>query len=329
MSHARSSLGLRVARGIALSAGLAAAAMTAAVPVAQAQSAGTSGKEKEAARMLAQMGYELFVAGKYEEAIVKLDQAEAIFHAPPHLELSGRALEKLGRLLRARERYQRVAAEPPAEHAPKAFRETYAAAVKALDTLKTRIPSLQLKLTGPSADKALVSIDGKAVSAAELLAAKELDPGTYTLRIEAAGRMTETRTVAFAEGSHQTLELALKAKEPAAAGPRGPLAPAIVAFGAGAAGIALGAVAGAVSLGAVGDLERSCPDKHCPLGQAGTLEKAKTLSTVSTASFVVGGLLGAAGGVLLVVRPGGAKVAAGLWLAPAIGPTQVGMKGVF
>lgn len=314
-------------RATALVLALAAAGGVAlAAPPAAAQAAVTA-KEKQAARVLAQMGYELFVEGKYEEAIKKLDQAEGIFHAPPHHELAGRALEKLGRLLSARERYERVVAEPPTKRSPKAFHETHAAAVKALESLETRIPSIQLKLNGAGADKARVTLDGEPVPAAELRAAKELDPGTYTIRIQSDGMETETRTVTLAEGSRQTLELVLRPK--VVPDRRGPLWPGVVTVAAGAAGLGLGAAAGAVSLDGVAGLREACPDKRCPLEQAGALDQAKTLAAVSTAGFVAGGALAAAGAVLLVVRPGGTSAGSEARLTPVIGPGYLGVEGVF
>lgn len=316
---------LSLARAALLPLALA-AAVTASAPGAEAQPAQVSAKEKEAARVLAQLGYDLFMDGKYEEAVAKLDQAESIFHAPTHLELAGRALEKLGRLLQARDRYRRAVAEPPTPRSSKGFQKSYAEAKKALDALEPRIPSLQVKLAGVLADKARVSLDGKPVPAADLQSPKDLDPGTYTLRVEADGMNTEVRVVTLAEGSHQTLELSLT---PRVVATRGPLAPGLVGLGAGAAGIALGAVAGALSLGAVDELNKSCPDKRCPSSQAGTLDQAKTLSTVSTIGFVAGGVLAAAGGVLLVVRPGGTKSTTGRWVSPTIGPGHVGLEGVF
>jgi tetratricopeptide (TPR) repeat protein len=306
-----------------------AATVTASPAAAQAQPAQSGSKEKEkekeAARVLAQLGYELFTDGKYEEAAAKLDQAESIFHAPTHLELAGRALEKLGRLLAARDHYKRAVVDPPTPRSSKGFQQSYAEAKKELAALLPRIPSLQVKLTGHHAEKARVTLDGKAIPASDLASPKDLDPGTYTLRVEAEGAETEVRVVTLAEGAHQTLELSLA---PSAAA-RGPLAPAILGLGAGAAGIALGAVAGALSLGAVDDLNKACPDKRCPGTQAAALDQAKTLSTVSTIGFAAGGVLAAAGVVLLVVRPGGAKAASGRWVAPTIGALHVGLEGVF
>lgn len=319
---------LSVARVALLPLALAVAVMASA-PAAHAQPAPTGSKEKEkekeAARVLAQLGYDLFTDGKYEEAAAKLDQAESIFHAPTHLELAGRALEKLGRLLAARDRYERAVADPPTPRSSKGFQQSYATAKKELAALLPRIPSLQVKLAGPLAGKARVTLDGKAVPAADLASPKDLDPGTYTLRVEAEGAETEVRVVTLIEGAHQTLELSLA---PSAA-TRGPLAPAILGLGAGAAGIALGAVAGGLSLGAVDDLNKACPDKRCPADQAAALDQAKTLSTVSTIGFAAGGVLAAAGVVLLVVRPGGTKPASGRWVAPSIGVGRVGLEGVF
>ena len=282
-------------------------------------------KEKEAARALAEQGYDLFTDGKFIEAAAKLDEAEAIFHAPTHLELAGRAFEKAGKLLAARERYQRAVAEAPSPKWSKGFQKSYADAQRELLALKPRIPTLQIKLQGVEPDKASVTIDGTSLSAADYASKHDVDPGALTVQIDAPGMSTEVREIVLKEGENRAIDVTMRAH----VDPRGPIAPGVIGVSVGAVALAVGAVTGVMSLGAVSDLDKACPDKRCPATQAGELSRAKTLSTVSTVGFSAGAALAAAGAVFLLVRPFGSaetKVG-GVRVTPLVGPGFVGLKG--
>jgi hypothetical protein len=112
------------------------------------------------------------------------------------------------------------------------------------------------------------------------------------------------------------------------AGPRkGPMLPALVAFGVGGLGLGVGAVTGLLTLGKVGDLEKNCPGQVCSKAEESRYNSAHTLATVSTVGFVIAGLGAAAGAVLLVVRPGGD--AAPEQTGVLVGPGWVGARGSF
>jgi hypothetical protein len=83
---------------------------------------------------------------------------------------------------------------------------------------------------------------------------------------------------------------------------------AFVAFGVGGAGLAAGAITGAIALGKKNDLHAACPNyPGCPeqnATRAGDLSSsASTFATVSTVSFIAGGVFVAAGAVLLLLQP--------------------------
>ncbi len=81
-----------------------------------------------------------------------------------------------------------------------------------------------------------------------------------------------------------------------------------ITLGVGAVGLGIGAATGALSLSRVSDLEARCGGYRCTPAEEPDAHRAKTLGTISTAAFVVGGVAAAAGVVLLVIRPGGAQV---------------------
>jgi hypothetical protein len=67
-------------------------------------------------------------------------------------------------------------------------------------------------------------------------------------------------------------------------------------IGLGAAGLAVGAITGGVATAKVGDIRDQCPQSPCPADLADDKDSAITFATVSTVTFIVGGLI-AAGGV--------------------------------
>jgi hypothetical protein len=92
---------------------------------------------------------------------------------------------------------------------------------------------------------------------------------------------------------------------PPPAGRPGPLWPGVLVLGAGVIGLGVGGVTGAMAMSETSTIEEGCVGDHCLPSDAGRGERASTLAAVSTASFIAGGVLAAAGVVLLVVRPGG------------------------
>src|SRR5262249_18271474 len=112
------------ARMRAARACLRAAVMAAVIALApSAIAGGVSAADREAARGLAGHGYELFEAGQYERALDLFRQAEARYHAPPHLVYIARAQVKLGKLIEAEATYQQIIDEKQAADAPTPFRE--------------------------------------------------------------------------------------------------------------------------------------------------------------------------------------------------------------
>lgn len=77
--------------------------------------------------------------------------------------------------------------------------------------------------------------------------------------------------------------------------------PGYLAFGAAGVGIIVGAVTGALSLDKISELDRQCVEQRCPPGLESLRDAARTLGTVSTASFIIGGVAAATGITLFIV----------------------------
>ncbi len=76
------------------------------------------------------------------------------------------------------------------------------------------------------------------------------------------------------------------------------------------------------------ELVKDCPGGHCPSSEYASLDSFTLLSTLSTAGFVAGGVLAAAGVVLVITAPKAAPTG-DAWVAPVIGPGYAGAQGRF
>jgi PEGA domain len=189
-------------------------------------------------------------------------------------------------------------------------------AQKGLRALEPRLPRLRVVIVG-SPPGVEVKRDDEDLPAAALGEALPVDPGPHQVRVKAPGYRVETRAVSLEEGKTTVVEIALQATPaptPEGAG-RGWARPVGIALTTvGAVGLGVGAVTGILSLGKVHDIEKQPGCTHgppCSTRDANDLTAAKTLGNVSTATFVAGGVLGAAGVVLLVL-PASARVSVGV-----------------
>jgi hypothetical protein len=297
---------------------------------------GDTPSDKDRARELAQQAADLLDSKKYTEALEAANKAESLYHAVFHLYVVARSLEGLGRLTEAADTYERLLAEPLPPSAPKVFRDAQADSKGYLTDLLARIPTVLVRVAGVSTDAVKATLDDKPLNVASGIAVRA-DPGSHVVRVMADGRAPFEKTISLPnKGGVVVVEAALGpvGGQTTSGGDSntsgGSFAPAIVAFGVGAAGLALGSVMGVLELGKVSDLEKRCANKVCPMDVQPDLDKANELATLSTVGFVVGGVGVAAGVVLLVVRKKApANSSTGALVVPWVGPGMVGLAGKF
>lgn len=295
------------------------------------------------AREIALAAGEALDAKRFQEALDKVSQAEALYHAPTHMVMRAEALEGLGRLVEALDTYETLAAEPLSPTAPPAFIQAREDGRKRQVALIARVPSLLVQLlSGADAAEIVATLDGKPL----ILGADQAtrcDPGKHLLRIEAKGYRTLEREVELAErGGAVKLTLRLEKQgapvvtEPPPPPPPVPkgrtlFVPALVSLGVGGASLVVGAVTGAMSFARVGDLEKQCAaDGRCPPSAQSTIARGRLLGNISTATFIVGGAAVGAGVVLLLVgKPKSSSTGMIKQAVPWVAPGMLGLRGEF
>jgi hypothetical protein len=283
--------------------------LAALVLTSPALAAGPTPADREAARALATRGYELFESKDYAHAIESFEKAESRIHAPPHWLYIARSQAKLGKLLAAKETYQRIVAEKLPDGSPMPFRDAQNSAKSELGEVNVLIPSIELTLGGLGAASATVRLDDQPFPASAIGQNYPADPGLHTFVVTFPGSAPIERTVAVkADGVTEHVNIALDDA------PSRSKAPIIVAFTLG--GLALGA--GGATLGIY--------SSQTPGSNA--------LRIASIASFAAGGLGVGVGVVLLAVRPSSAAATkaaahAGPQIRATIGPGSIGLVGTF
>ena len=310
-------------------------------------------KDTAAARAFGQDGVMLADQGKCAAAIEKLDRAEKLHHAPTTAGRLGECEIQTGKLIAGTERLQRLLREGLAPSPPRSFVTAMDRAQKVLDAALPRIATLRISVKAPGGTKPTVTVDDEVISSALVGADIPADPGAHKIVASAKGLVSDTKQVTLKDGETNGITLTLivdpnyKAEPAPVAvtpgpGPAGPkettperrtnLLP-FVAFGVGAVGIGVGAVTGLIVGSKSSDLDSNCrPDGGCPRSQDSTLSSARTMATVSTIGFIVGGA-GVAAGVILLVTQGTTSAAPRAsrprGVQPLVGLGYAGLDGTF
>lgn len=306
------------------------------------------------ARALADEGMTFFEQRKYVEALDRFDRAGAIIQAPTITLHAARALDKLGRLVEAAERYRLCINTPLDDKASEAFRVAQETARGELQALTPRIPSIEIAVQGPGADNATVTLDGKPVPKALIGVKTLVNPGEHQI-----GASTETHAdledvvIGEKQSSRVVLELVPKsdtntgqsndpAKPPDKSKPvNGKRVAGFVTLGVGGAFAFVGVAAGLAALDSQEALDAECPsgatfpsDHYCLSSGFRTKYDSFVLQrNLSVAGFVVGGVGIATGIVLLALsaktKPAEPQKAGTVHIEPWVGLNSAGLRGTF
>ena len=312
-----------------------------ALVLASTPAAAQSPAERQAAVALGEEALKLFEQGQWAEAYARFAKADRMVHAPPLVLYMARSQRNMGKLVEARQLYQRLAEEELHELAPEQFVQAKTKAAKELAVLDQRIPKVDITVQGAPRPQIRVTVDEVPLPQEQLGAPVPMNPGKHTIEARADGFSTASVAIELPdEAGSQSVELTLTATGEGPPPPPqidttasdstpGPWWPGAVTLGVGGVGLVVGAITGGMAMSKVDDIKSRCIDNHCPPEDEDEGSSADTLATVSTVGFVAGGVLAAAGVVLLVWRPGGASDAPDGSASLRVGPAGVQLSGVF
>lgn len=280
--------------------------------IAKGEPAGKAGATtdqavRDSARTMAREALALMHQERWGEAHSLLTRAYALVPAPTVALLDGKALERLGRLVEAAERFESAARTPLSDDSPPAFREAAAEARSELSRVEERIPTLTVVLRGSPADleAAAVTLDNEPVERGTVGEPRPVDPGEHVVTVTLEGELVVEDHVLVKEKEAKQVVLGMgsarKSPVQAPEEPKG-LSPAwgFGTLGAGVAGLAVGIGAGSVMMRAKSKLDDAC-SPHCPRSVADDLSRFRTSRTVSAVGYVVGAVGVGAGVTLLLV----------------------------
>jgi hypothetical protein len=278
---------------------------------------------KEMARRHGEEALALHAAGEFGEAYEKFAMAERIVHSPVFVVWMARSARAMGALLDAKRLYQQVAGEVLPRDASPNWTQAKEEAATELAQLAPRIPSVQVRFREGS-PRGVIILDGSRI---EENAIVEVDPGEHEIWATKKGYHAEKQRVRLEEGQPRlVVELTMTGPRtsgdaPAPEGPsEGSVVPGAVTLGVGLGGVVAGIVTGAYALVLAGEVKDGCLGNRCLASDEDKASDADALARASTGLSIAGGVVGAVGVVLVVVRPGGSTFA-----AARAGPTWAGL----
>jgi hypothetical protein len=314
-------------------------------------SANPSKEDVDAAQRLFDEGLDLLEHGHAADACPKLEESQRL---DPGMGTEYRLAEcyaATGRLVRAVALFREVAADAKAS---KSTAREHVATQRADDTA-ARIPKLVLELPATSRVPGLaVRVDDAAVALGDLGKPMPLDPGDHSVSASAPGYVAWSARMHLDEGIESRITIPRLAAAPRAdmtppavpepVAPKPPPAPpatrfggqriaALAAAGVGVAGVAVGTVFGLKAKSNWSDALSHCrggATDQCDATGVSLGGDAKTEATISTISFVVGGVGLAGAAILFFTAPRAAKDDS-VHVAPIAGAGTLGAActGVF
>jgi hypothetical protein len=297
---------------------LVSAVLVSSLGLAGLASAEPSAADKETARGLMSEGRASRERGDLKAALKAFSAADALMHVPTTGLEVAKTQVALGLLVEARDTALRISRLPEKASEPAPFKQAREVASTLNDELEGRIPSLTVTVKNvPEGATASVTIDEASVPTEALGSPRKLNPGHHVI-VAKAGSVDAKQEVDLAEKDRKELAVELPAPAaPAASSTSGDsnarteqptestgksgFSKALMfgGFGIAGAGVLAGAITGVLSMSKTNSIKSSsgCAGGVCGPTEYDDISSARSLATISTASFVAAG----AGAVLGVV----------------------------
>ncbi len=165
--------------------------------------------DRAGARVAATEGVKAINEKRWADAADLFTRAESLVHSPVHLLYLARAQEKLGRLVKARENYNRVLRERVGADSPEAFRQAQTSAQQEVGAVDARLAAVTLKVEGEKG-AVTVTMDGEKVPPALIGLPLPVDPGSHTFQATGTNLKSDPVTVTVSEGGKNSVSLLVK-----------------------------------------------------------------------------------------------------------------------
>jgi len=199
-----------------------------------------------------------------------------------------------------------------------------------MSAVEPRLSRLTIVLAPGAPAGATVARDGEPLGPASLGVALPIDPGTHAVAVTAPGRAPRETTVEIGEREAKSVrvmagealpELRSQVPPSPAPGPSSALLGTGAAIGVlGVAGLVVGAATGVMTLQRKSVVQAQCPDQACSPQGLQAAADGRTLSVVSTATFVAGAAALGAGVAMMVLGSRSGPV-----VAPTLGQGSAGL----
>jgi hypothetical protein len=221
--------------------------------------------------------------------------------------------------------------------------ERVAAARQRVEALSRRIPRITIVLAASAPEGSKVTLDGAPISPAALGVPQPTDLGEHVVVAAAPGHTDARSTLLLGEGERREITVTpgmSVAAPPSTVAPPPIVTPppppssdgartaGFVIGGVGAASLAVGVVTGILTIGKKSTVDGLCPSTCFEKDRAAVLDAesaGKTLSTISTVTFIAGGV-GLAAGLVLVLSSGPRHAPTTATLGPAVLPGGGGLS---
>ena len=204
------------ARRVAASATLGLVLLAGSGAFAQSAPAGQPQQEAIAQTRFGK-GRELFIAGKYAEALAEFRAAGELFESPNTRLYIGRCERALGHLAAAHVELERAASEAADRaHADPRYASTHDVAKQEASALEAKLGHVTILAPGGLPDGTVITVNGSTLAPAAVGVAAPIDPGSVEVEAKAPGYVALHRTAQVAAGESVEIKIKLDVSPSAA-----------------------------------------------------------------------------------------------------------------